>query len=220
MENYTCGVIQVAKLPFRGGEMLELDFPSSFTTSPVTEILYNQWMVGKTPPKKIESGEYTYFITLTCTSDFLALYIRLKRILKSKQFAIGYAVGSLEVTKKGQPHVHMWVRSTCKYLDKSKLTRSNKDMVDLQRPKSDENVMKYVLKSDTKPTAEYLNKYSLSFPTFIYTNSLGIVWQDVIEGVQGTEGIQVPVLATQEATKTCPKEAGGTDCRSSNHEKK
>lgn len=125
---------------------------------------------------------HEYFITLTCTTDLPMLIIRLKRILKGKTFGIEKAVGCIELTKQGQPHIHFLCESTRKYMDKAKLRRSNKDMVDLQRPRSEENVYNYIRKPDTKPSLEYLNKYNMKFPYFNYTKENGITWDsNVIE---------------------------------------
>lgn len=151
------------------GKMIDLDFP--LVCDSTTDDLYERLMSDKmkAQPKSPQTGDNTFFITLTCTTNLTDLLIRLKRILKAKMFSIIYAEGCIELTKQDKPHAHLFVRTSKKYLDKAKLHRSNKDMVDLQRPKSDENVLNYIKKQDTKPSLEYLNKYGINYPYFKYT---------------------------------------------------
>lgn len=158
------------ELTFTPGELIELDFP--LVCDSATNEFYESHVKSRLSASAAtpQIGEYTYFITLTCMSDLTTLLIRLKRILKAKMFEINYAEGCLELTKAGRPHAHLFVRSNKKYLDKNKLTRSNKDIVDLQRPQSEENVLNYIKKETTKPPLDYLIKYGVSFPHFKYTN--------------------------------------------------
>lgn len=90
-----------------------------------------------------------YFITLTSGKDDPHEYMNaIKRILKQKVFKIISGYGCIELTKKGNPHAHIYIESYT-YLDLQKLKRCWEfTSIDKKSVKKDNGIKNYINKDE------------------------------------------------------------------------
>lgn len=115
---------------------------------------------------KIDTSDKA-FLTLTCTTEWKKLKQRLSAVLNLASYGVTKAIGCIETTKAGYPHAHLLLKSQ-RRLYKSKVTRTNGgDMVDIQRPRSLDNVYNYLRKVDTK-----IKDFEYPYPFFTYNGRI------------------------------------------------
>lgn len=122
-----------------------------------------------------ESAGRWYLITFTRPSDERDPHDVLecaRKVVRSKQVnALMWAM-CLELTQAGAPHVHIVLFSE-KYFDYKKIGNFNRGFkYDVQYEKYD--VKKYIVKTDTKPPAEYLAHYGLTHFVWYSDNYSGL----------------------------------------------
>jgi len=119
--------------------------------------------------EKLESAGRWYFITFTChetEKDPTRVLKSTTRLLRSKQVSPIQWCYSLELTEKGTPHTHIRLFSN-KYFDYKKVGNFNDGFrYDVQKEKT--NCSKYIIKSESKPTDEWLKTYGLD--TYFWSN--------------------------------------------------
>jgi len=116
---------------------------------------------------KSEAASRWYFITYTQPETDKTPKRILKsaqRCVKSKAIAATQWAYSLELTEKGTPHVHIRL-NTSKYPDYKKGIGAFNDgyRFEVQMERDDRGgANSYIVKDDTKPTPEWLEKHGLS----------------------------------------------------------
>lgn len=112
--------------------------------------------------EKEDSGRW-YMITFTqpdTDKDPHAILERTRKVIKSKMVAPIHWCTTLELTEKGTPHTHTCL-FTKKYFDYKKVCNFNDGYrAEVQREKWD--VKRYVMKSASKPPAEYMDQCGLT----------------------------------------------------------
>lgn len=126
--------------------------------------------------KKKESEGRWFFVTFTRddqSDDPAALLKRTEKLIKSKMVSASQWCYSLELTEKGIPHTHIRFESS-KYFDYAKIKALNGGYrADVQPERY--GSAKYVVKDESKPTKEYLDKYGLEGWFFRSDNYTGIL---------------------------------------------
>lgn len=112
--------------------------------------------------EKLESAGRWYFITFTChesEKDPARVLKATTRLLRSKQVSPVQWCYSLELTEKGTPHTHIRLFSN-KYFDYKKIGNFNDGFrYDVQKEKM--NSGNYIVKSESKPSKEWLKSNGL-----------------------------------------------------------
>lgn len=127
------------------------EFLQNYGTSVMNESSHKKTIkLNKKVVKKIDDGrEKIYFLTLTCVKRKpFELYQSLQKIINSKMFKIKKYVYSWELTKQGDPHIHM-LYTTDVYNDASKmLPINNMERINLKMVPRKEYfvVLNYILK--------------------------------------------------------------------------
>lgn len=123
-------------------------------------------LLKKTPAKSVEKDEAPgrwYLITFTqpdTISEPLDLLKRTYKVIKSKMVSPNQWCYSLELTEKGTPHTHIRLH-TDKYFDYKKIGNFNSGYrYEVQVEKFDTS--SYVVKSQSKPSPEWLATYGLT----------------------------------------------------------
>lgn len=116
-----------------------------------------------------------YFITLSSCptiNDPNVYYQAIQNILKQKCFKSSYGYGCIELTKKGEPHAHIYME--CKaYVKLAKLKRQWKhSSIDVKSIKKDNGIINYIDKDENnKALNDFLEKHDCK-RTYIEVNSL------------------------------------------------
>lgn len=116
-----------------------------------------------------------FFITFTRddqSDDPVALLKRTDKLVRSKMVSATEWCYSLELTQRGIPHTHIRLCSS-KYFDYSKVKALNGGFRAEIEPERHGSA-KYVVKDESKPSKEYLEKYGLSGWFFQSDNYTGV----------------------------------------------
>lgn len=146
------GQVNFTPLPFSPFEIIGPDELSGDIHNLYDMLMSKKFASAVKNPSDCRKKDYK-FITLTTASESSDMMkIRAEKLLRHPNFGVIRAVGCIEYTKTGLPHIHMCIlkQSGC-YIRKAQVQAINKqERIDIQTPRDLTNVRNYILKTETK----------------------------------------------------------------------